>query len=247
MKELVTIDAQHEHIFMSVIVIVSYSNADSVAKACHSCLFGYIGKGSVAVVSIESIPISSILLLKLGQGSPIYAVDIGPAIAVIVNDPEPPYQGLRLIHVSGRSRTKLEVQSVCRCTVFHPDGRRGANRPSPRVQDVCPGKSRASNQKIAPINGHLDSRSRRFPVMTWLTWMLQQKRASLRLRGQAFVAHSQASHGARPSYPDSQQPTPEQGNAVFLQDGPSVRMPRPVVLSPSRLQGQLLRVASGAQ
>src|ERR1035438_8165973 len=52
--------------------------------------FGYIGKGSVAVVSIESIPISSILLLKLWQCSPIYTVDIGPAIAVIVNDPEPP-------------------------------------------------------------------------------------------------------------------------------------------------------------
>src|SRR5271157_788358 len=93
-------DAGDKEVLMAVVVVVSHRDAHSIASSSQARLLRHIGKGSVAVVAVEAIPIARTGLFKLRHGSPVDTKEIGPSVAVVIDDAESPRQRLRLILVA---------------------------------------------------------------------------------------------------------------------------------------------------
>src|SRR5271157_1784281 len=115
-------NADDKEVLMAVVVVVPHGDAHSIASSSQARLLRHIGKGSVAVVAVEAIPIARTGLFKLGHRGPVDTKEIGPSIPVVIDDAESPRQRLRLILVPGGSGTEQEVQPIARSTIEHADG-----------------------------------------------------------------------------------------------------------------------------
>src|SRR5579871_3957414 len=97
MKELATIGAGYEQILVPIIVVVGDRHPDAIPRSGHARLSGYIGKGPVAVIAIQTVVEPGVRLVHLGQVGTVCEVEIKQPVIVVVEHPHAARHGFRLV------------------------------------------------------------------------------------------------------------------------------------------------------
>src|ERR1035438_7904433 len=104
---------------MSIVVVIANSYAYVVARAFQPGLFGHVGEDAVAVVAIQLIAILWVVLLQGGDIRAVGEEDVGPSIAVVVEDSHAAGHALRRVAAGSlivfqpkRERLELEPDRV---------------------------------------------------------------------------------------------------------------------------------------
>ena len=115
----VPVYAGDKEVFVAVVVVVAHGHAHAVSLPLQAGLFRDIGEGAVAIVAIESVPVFGSGLGERRKRSAVGAEQIGPAIAIEVNDTEAAGQRFHLVLASGRAVAQDEIQARGAGAVHH--------------------------------------------------------------------------------------------------------------------------------
>ena len=99
--EDVAIDAGDEEVGVAVVIVIADGGAHGVAGAGDAGLFGDVGEFPVAFVVIEAVPIFGRGLLKGRDVGAVGEVDVGAAVAIVIEDGDAAGHGFDHVLVVG--------------------------------------------------------------------------------------------------------------------------------------------------
>ena len=109
--EGVAIDAGDEEVGVTVVIVVADGGAHGVAGAGDARLFGDVGELPIAFVAIEAVPIFGGGLLKGRDVGAVGEVDVGAAVAIVIEDGDAAGHGLDHVLVVGGMVLEHEGES----------------------------------------------------------------------------------------------------------------------------------------
>ena len=101
-QQLVARDAGDEEIDVAVVVVVGGRRTHRVADAAHAGRRGHVGELHAAVVAIEPVGVGVAALGERGHLGAVGEEDVGPAVAVVVEDGHAARDALGVVLVGGR-------------------------------------------------------------------------------------------------------------------------------------------------
>ena len=82
----IAVDAGNKNVGMAIVVVISDGHSDVKPSALQASFVSDVGKDAVAVVPVQTIPVFGVGLLPCGQGCSVGEEDVGPAVAVVIED-----------------------------------------------------------------------------------------------------------------------------------------------------------------
>src|SRR5580692_13053518 len=114
-------DSDDEQVFVPIVVVVTDSHPHAVSLPLQAGFFSYIGKGSVMVVAVETVPVIGTRFEERWKRRAIGAEQIGPAVAVEVEHAEPAGERFHLVFTAGCAVAKKKIQFSGAGSVPHLD------------------------------------------------------------------------------------------------------------------------------
>ena len=128
--ERALVHARHEDVRVAVVIVIAHGNACVESAARQTGGIGDIGEDAVSVVTKEPVPIFRRVLCQRGEVGAVGEKDVGPAIAVVIENGHPAGHRLRSVARQRLIALKLEINRLIRKS----DGR-GGGRPGAEEKD----------------------------------------------------------------------------------------------------------------
>ncbi len=106
--ESVAVNAGHENVRVTVVVIIADRDADIEARSFQARMLSDIGEGAVPVVAEEAVRILRRGFLQSRDVCAVREKDIGPAVAVVIEYCDTASHGFR--NIFGRTLTAVEAK-----------------------------------------------------------------------------------------------------------------------------------------
>ena len=110
----VAVNARHEDVGISVVIVIANSHANVVPGACQPRDVRHVREYSVAVVAEQAVPVLGRVLPESGDVGAIGKEDVGPAVAIVVEHGYPAGHGLRRVTSGSLVAFELECNGLIR-------------------------------------------------------------------------------------------------------------------------------------